>query len=283
MLSNTTPPPFDPVAPDYDATFTHTPVGRLLRERVWALLARNSDGVTSSHPVTTVLELNCGTGEDAIRMARQGWQVLATDISPAMVEVAKRKVQAAGLEDRVEVRVCGLEELSRLHDRKFDLIFSNFGGMNCLSPEGMVQLSVDLPQLLAPGGRFVAVVMSRFCWWETLYFLLKGKPRAAFRRLSEKAVEARLDEKTVVPTWYYAPGEFRRFFGATRLRNLRGFVNVQVRPIGFWLPPSYLNPFFEKRPRLLRFLALLEKYGAPACVAPAADHYLLILKPRPNF
>lgn len=274
---NTIPPPFDAVAQDYDAAFTHTPVGRLLRERVWALLPSCLLPPATASATTNALELNCGTGEDAIRLARQGFRVLATDISPAMVEAAKSKVQVAGLEDRIDVQVCGLEELNRLSGQQYDFIFSNFGGLNCLSPAALARLGGQAEQLLVPGGRFAAVVMSRFCWWEALYFLLKMKPREAFRRIGKKPVNARLDEKTVVPTWYYAPEEFRRLF-APRLRNPGGFVNVGVHPVGFWLPPSYLNPFFEKHSRFLRLLAFLEKQGAPAWTAPAADHFLICMK-----
>ena len=270
-------PAFDTVARDYDNSFTGTAVGRLLRERVWALLsisANLSSGTTSGRAITTVWELNCGTGEDAIWMAQQGWQVLATDISPEMAEAARQKTAAAGLENKVEVRVCSFAEISRYPDRQFDLVFSDFGGLNCASPEELKKLSVDLQKLIAPGGHFIAVVMSRFCWQETLYFLLKGKPREAFRRLNRKPVNARLDEKTTVPTWYYSPREFRRFFPEFRMKR--------ILPVGFWLPPSYLNPFFEKRPRLLRFLNFLEKNYSPARLAPAADHFLIDLEKLPN-
>lgn len=259
--------PFDAVARDYDAAFTCTALGRLLRERVQVIF---SEGVTQSHPLTEVLELNCGTGEDAVWLARQGWQVLATDISPQMAEAAQQKTAAAGLENQVKIEVCGFAEIERFSGQKFDLAFSNFGGLNCASPEELEKLSVDLQQLIAPGGTLVAVVMGRFCCWETLYFLLKGNPRAAFRRRSRQPVAARLGEKTAVPTWYYSPGEFQRCFP--------DFQTKQISPVGFWLPPSYLNPFFEKYPRLLRVLNFLEKNFAPRWLALAADHYYICLE-----
>ncbi|MBV6443441.1 MAG: class I SAM-dependent methyltransferase [Haliscomenobacteraceae bacterium CHB4] len=260
---------FDTVARDYDKSFTGTAVGRLLRERVWALLTRTggfSRRESTAKAAGTALELNCGTGEDAVWLAKQGYNVLATDISPEMVALTAEKARQAGVGERIRTQTCSFAEVGKL-EGPFDLVFSNFGGLNCVPPEELKKLSLDLQKLVAPGGLFVAVAMSRFCWWETLYFLLKIKPREAFRRWSRKPVQARLDEKTTVPTWYYSPVEIRRHFPDFQVKR--------VLPVGFWLPPSYLNPFFEKRPRLLGLLNFLEKNGAPAWLAPASDHFLI--------
>lgn len=270
--------PFDSVARDYDAAFTKTAVGRLLRERVWQILvdlgigglgyldANNSNQQTPKSLNQQALELNCGTGEDAVWLAQQGFWVLATDISPVMVALTENKARQNGAIGRIQTQVRSFAEVGNL-EGPFDLVFSNFGGINCASPEELRKLSLDLQKLVAPGGYFVAVVMSRFCWWETLYYLLKMKPREAFRRWSRESVQACLDENTTVPTWYYSPDEIRRHFP--------DFQAKRVLPVGFWLPPSYLNPFFEKRPRLLGLLNFLEKNGAPAWLAPAADHFLI--------
>lgn len=290
-------PAFDTIASDYDKSFTHTALGRLLRERVWQILGdlmirgfgdseRDIANLQiSKSPNPQILELNCGTGEDAIWLARQGWRVLATDVSPEMVEMARMKAAAqlsenwklsesSGIEKHLQFQVCSFSEIGRFEGQKFDLVFSNFGGLNCASPEELKKLSVDLQKLIAPGGHFVAVVMSRFCWQETLYFLLKGKLREAFRRQNWKPVNARLDGKTTVPTWYYSPREFQNLF---QTKDQRLKTKCRIHPVGFWLPPSYLNPFFEKHPRLLGFLNFLEKNFAPAWLAPAADHFLICL------
>lgn len=269
-------PAFDAVASAYDTTFSETAVGRLLRARVRALATRE----TAETRPAAALEINCGTGEDAVWLAKQGWQVLATDISPEMVAAANARAISAGFGGQVRAEVCAIEEIARLRSGPLlsgvRLIFSDFGGLNCLSPDALQKLAIDLPFLMPSGGTFVAVVMGRFCWWETLYFLLKGKPREAFRRLRKGPVNARLDEKTTVPTWYYSPAEFRRSMAQKQI------LVVSVHPVGFWLPPSYLNPFFEKHPRLLRFLNTLEKKFTPSWVAPLADHFFICFKPAPK-
>ncbi|MBP6827283.1 MAG: class I SAM-dependent methyltransferase [Saprospiraceae bacterium] len=247
----------------------------------------------------TALELNCGTGEDAVWLARQGWQVLATDVSPEMVAAARQKAINAGVEDLVRAEVCAMENIGRINPTPdpspngrgdatsnvafgamsplplgegsgVGLILSDFGGLNCMPSESLKKLSLDLQGLISKNGCFIAVVMSRFCWWEIFYFLLKGQPRNAFRRFGKKPLTAPLDANTAVQTWYYSPAEFRRHFP--------GWQATGIRPVGFWLPPSYLNPFFEKHPRFLRALNYLETHFTPAWLSPMADHFFICLK-----
>ncbi|HAD14466.1 MAG TPA: hypothetical protein DCF33_18745 [Saprospirales bacterium] len=264
-----TPPEFDVVAEGYDQTFTQTPVGIRQRERVWAIL----ENLIQPNP-GNALELNAGTGEDALWLASKGWRVVATDASPAMLAAARKKwenttLPTSALPTTLTLR---LESLHTLKDTGFDLIFSNFGGLNCLNPAELQHLGTVVWDKLNPGGKFIAVVMGRFCWWESLYFLLKGKFRQAFRRLSKSPVDAFLTPQTSIPTWYFAPNEL-----ATLLQLVNN-KNTICRPVGFWLPPSYLNPFFAKRPRLLSVLAWLERFVAPGWSACAADHYLICME-----
>ena len=270
--------PFDTTAHHYDAEFTQTAVGRLQRSVVWDFLLKNAP----PPPAARCLELNCGTGTDALWMAQQGYRVLATDISPKMVAVTQAKLQAAGLSEQAEAAVLDLRNLSAAslqqvgRSEKPVLVFSNFGGLNCVSPTDLQAFGKKIPDLLVPGGRFVAVVMGRFCWQESLYFLWKGRWRTAFRRLRRGPVAARLDERTTVPTWYYTPQEFCRFFPELEVEMLR--------PVGFWLPPSYLDAAFGRRwPRLLRWLDWAErKCERVAMLAGASDHFLVCFRLRPK-
>lgn len=262
---------FNAIAQDYDSTFSHTPVGRLLRARVYAC---TKHFLGQKHPKnSSTLELNCGTGEDAIWLARQGFQVLATDASPEMIRIVHAKIKHDGLEQKLKTQECTFKQLAEMPESGFDLIFSNFGGLNCVAPEEMEQLGAVIAQKLQPGGKFIAVVMGRFCCWESLYFLLKLNPGAAFRRFNLKPVDARLDANTTVRTWYYTPAAFKKHLQMDGQKST-------IKPIGFWLPPSYLNPFFEKRPRLLRLLNFLEKNFTPSWLALAADHFLICIESK---
>ncbi|MCC7506252.1 MAG: class I SAM-dependent methyltransferase, partial [Saprospiraceae bacterium] len=186
------------MAHTYDAAFTETLVGRMQRQIVWDFLDKLLDKRS-----LRVLEINCGTGEDACWLARRGCTVLATDASAAMVAAARDKAAAAGL--NIETRVCDFAGLAQLPERDFDLVLSNFGGLNCIPPDELAALWSVLLGKLRPGGHLVAVLMGRFCWWESLYFLIKGQWRQAFRRWSGGPVTASLDGVSSVETWYASP------------------------------------------------------------------------------
>lgn len=253
---------FDTLAAGYDRLFTGTPVGRLQRALIHTYL---KDKLS---PGATVLELNCGTGEDAVWLAKHGAQVLATDISPEMVAAAAQKARAAGLSGQIETRILDIRSLPlQTPAFRYDLILSNFGGLNCLSPDELRSFSAALPQLLQADGLFIAVVMGRFCWWETFYFLWKRRLSAAFRRFNGGPVSARLDELSTLPVWYYSPAEFRRLFPLLDVKT--------IQPVGFWLPPSYLDSWFARHPRLLQVLDFLEQKCRGRLWAWGADHFLI--------
>src|SRR3990172_1699331 len=94
--------PFGRIAADYDRAFTETQLARRLREIVWSCLAaRFKTG-------DRVLELNCGTGEDATWLAGRGIYVVATDVSPEMLAVTARKALSRGVANRIEARLLDL-------------------------------------------------------------------------------------------------------------------------------------------------------------------------------
>jgi hypothetical protein len=81
MQENLKPTPFDATARGYDFEFTETQVGRMQR----AVTHRYLQELIASAKPQTALELNCGTGEDALWLANQGLLVTATDLSAEKV------------------------------------------------------------------------------------------------------------------------------------------------------------------------------------------------------
>jgi ubiquinone/menaquinone biosynthesis C-methylase UbiE len=78
---------FDGLAREYDAQFTATALGTLLRRITW----RNFERVFAQRE--SLLDIGCGTGEDAIHLASLGHRVVATDASLPMIRMAGRKAQ----------------------------------------------------------------------------------------------------------------------------------------------------------------------------------------------
>ncbi len=252
---------FDQYAVSYDEEFTFSPVGKLQRERVWKFLSNNISSKT--HP--DVLELNCGTGEDAVWFVKQGYKITATDLSAEMVHVAKQKLDNKS----VAVFQSGISEIAtKVNAQKFDLIFSDFGGLNCLDAAALKEMSVVFSGLLNPGGRLIFVVMSRNCKWEQRYFKRKNDFKNAFRRQSKDGVEAILFEQKF-STWYYSPDEISSFFS-------KHFSLNKHQPVGIALPPSYLDNYFKKHPALLKTLNVLEKgLSNFSSLSDKADHFIV--------
>lgn len=238
---------FDIASQTYDKDFTDTKIGRLQREMVWKYLGPNIK--TSEH--LQILELNCGTGEDAIHMAKLGNTVTATDISPEMVSKAKEKSIINNVENLIITHPLDLRDVNgEILDKKFDLIFSNFGGFNCISQIEIHRFKQTIKHLIKPNGKIILVIMPKLCLWESFYFLMKFKPSEAFRRKRE-SVDANVSGVSV-KTWYYSPNDISKIFAPE-------FENIKVKPIGFFAPPSYLESFFAGKKLLIRLISFLEK------------------------
>jgi ubiquinone/menaquinone biosynthesis C-methylase UbiE len=262
--------PFDHIANNYDRVFTNSAVGQLQRKQVWQYL----ESMLSQLDGLEILELNCGTGEDAVLFGEKGFNVIATDISAEMLKATEIKAHRLSMKHRVTSQYLDLENFSDiLFDKKFDLIFSNFGGLNCISPAAMRKLLDRLPLLLNPNGRFVGVIMPKFCLWEGLYFLCKFQFGKIFRRWTSQEVIADLHGSDV-RTWYYSPGQIEEW-------SISGFKTRNVRPVGLALPPSYLNPFLDKRRKTLRLLYSMEqRLSTIGFFSRMSDHFIIDLQLR---
>ncbi|MBC8047852.1 MAG: methyltransferase domain-containing protein [Fimbriimonadaceae bacterium] len=255
---------FDEIANSYDDDFTNSEIGKLQRDIVWKYLDKQN--ITGKN----ILEINCGTGEDAVYLSKKGNHVTATDVSEQMLQAAQHKFIKNNL--TVESFIWDLNKPFPLPAKKYDLIFSNFGGLNCLSPEALKKLSLEFNQLLNADGRLIFVVMGRFCLWETFYFLFKGKFKSAFRRLSKEPVKAKLNDNTFVDTWYYSAKELNHIFS-------EHFKYINKKPVGVFIPPSYMENYFKNEKTRMKILMQTEKsIGGLKFLAPLSDHFLIELR-----
>jgi ubiquinone/menaquinone biosynthesis C-methylase UbiE len=259
---------FDDTAHSYDDDFTNTPIGRLQRNKVWSYLQRTYGDRFPEN----ILELNCGTGEDAVFFAEHHSKVLATDVSEQMLTGTRNKVRKSSLDHLVKTQQLDLNEFpAELPSNQFDLLFSNFGGLNCISSEQLQRLLEKAPHLLTPGARVILVIMPRFCAWETIYFSSKLAFKKAFRRRTKKPQKADLGN-SFVETWYHSPGDIKRMAA-------KHYDIVNIQPIGISIPPSYFKKTFLTKPGILNKLNALENsLGKYSFFSAVADHYLIDLK-----
>ena len=252
---------FDQLAAEYDKTFTNTALGLLQRKVVWnhleKLLAKKN------HPIN-VLELNCGTGEDAIFLSKKGHHVIATDLSKEMLRIAEGKVDTANVSN-IEFKQLDLRSVEHYKaSRKFDLVFSNFGGFNCLNESEMKQTGRALAKLISDDGILMLVIMPDQCLIEKIYALFKRDWLLYSRRSqSPQAIKLGLEK---IWTWYYSPANLKRIL-------VQYEVNYKA-PVGFI--PSYFNPKVNKWPIAFHALKMLNSLALKSSLLTRyADHFLI--------
>jgi len=256
------PSPFEDLAATYDESFTRTLLGGRMRSALWRRL-------DAAFPAgARVLELGCGTGEDAVHLAAREVSVLATDAAQRMVEEARAKAERSGLAARVETRVLDAGRLDEADlDGPFDGAFSSFGALNCV-PD-LAPVALGLRRHVRPGGRVLLCLMGRYVPWEWAWFLARGDRRSAFRRLAPGGAEWRGLRVSYPP------------LRALRRRFAPGFRFVSNRAIGLLVPPTYAGAFAARHPRLTAALDVVERRVEALPPFPAlADHVLLELERR---
>jgi ubiquinone/menaquinone biosynthesis C-methylase UbiE len=240
--------PFDHIASPYDSVFSRSTIGQLQRKRVWSYVEQ----IVPQLKGFEMLELTCGTGEDAELFGERGFNLVATDIGQEMLKVTQKKAEQFSMQNRISSHYLDLESFNEtLFDKKFDLVFSNFGGLNCINPESFRKLLGNLPSILNPGGRFVGIVMPKFCAWETIFFLSRLQFKKAFRRMTSKEVATEVNG-AALKMWFYQPSQVTRW-------SKEKYKLISLRPIGIALPPSYIETFFSFKKRWLLRLNKVEK------------------------
>jgi SAM-dependent methyltransferase len=247
------------MAGDYDSLFTASTIGTLMRNAVWARCAARFQ------PGQKVLEMNCGTGEDAIWLGRRGVQVLATDVSPAMLEVARNKLSGAPDSVQVRFQLLAWEELATLDEGPFDGMLSNFGGLNCVSD--LREAAHALAAKLKPGAVAILCVMGPVVPWEWAWFLAHGRAEKGLRRLRWGG-----SQWSGIRVHYPSIGIARSIFSPE-------FRMLRVSALGALLPPPYTEKSLGRFPRVLAGLDRAERRLETLWPLPwLADHYLLELE-----
>ena len=215
-----------------------------------------------------LLELNCGTGIDAVFFASNGCRVHATDIAEGMLSETAAKIDRFHFQDMISTQKCSYTELENVSERNFDYVFSNFGGLNCI--DDLSKVTTKLPPLLNPGAHVSFVLMAPVCPWE-MALALKGNVSIGFRRLKKNGAPSHL-EGVHFTSCYFSPEEaIKKFGNEFEFISLKGIASVS--------PPPYLDKFPEKYPKLYsRLCKWDEKVSHIWPFNHWADHYVLTMR-----
>jgi len=194
-----------------------------------------------------ILELNSGTGIDAEFFAKKGYTVHCTDLSDGMIEQMKKKFSSNDLKNKVTIQQCSFTELNKI-DGKFDFIFSNFGGLNCISD--LSQVTKFFPSLLNTNGRVCLVILPPICPWEIIQ-LFRGKFSLAFRRFHKDGVLANV-EGIKFKTYYFSARQVMKALG-------EDFKLIKVESLALFTPIPQMEKIPKKYPGLARSLNKMDE------------------------
>ncbi len=216
-----------------------------------------------------LLELNAGSGIDALFLASHGIRVFATDISDKMIEIIKEKVKNQKAENLVEAKLCSFEEINSIRKNNFDGVISNFGGLNCIN--NFKKLNEDLSSKIKRGGKFIAVVMNRNCPWEIFYYAMRFDFKNVFRREKAEGIDAALGNE-LVKTYYFTPAQFGGFFE-------KHFKVKRIYTLGLFTPPPFLIGIYRRLTPIVKILMKIDELLKG--VFPfnrIGDHFIIIIE-----
>jgi SAM-dependent methyltransferase len=257
---------FDSVAADYDGPRGNNALIQDMRSEMWGTL-------DATFPLgARLMDLGCGTGLDAVRMARGGYYVTAADWSQGMVERTRERAEREQLANRVQAVNVGAHELDRIDGAgQFDGAYSNFGALNCV-PD-LTEMAVQCARLLKPRAALVFSVIGRVCPWEIGYYALKRNWGRIRVRFEPKMVAIDMN-KRVVWARYYTP---REFYGA--FESL--FTLEHFRGLCVLAPPPYLAGIREKHLRLYdRLWRLDRRVSGWPMLRNMGDHFVIVMRKR---
>lgn len=257
---------FDSVAADYDGPRGNNDSIQDMRREMWRWLD------ATFAPGSRLIDLGCGTGIDAIRMAQLGHHVTATDWSPQMAQRTRDRAASGQLTDRVRVLSVGAHELHRLDGSGvYDGAYSNLGPLNCVPDLG--EVSRECARLLKPGAALVFTVIGRICPWEIAHYLPRRQWARVKVRFARGSVPVGMNKHTIW-TQYYGPREFYRAFDDH-------FALAHYRGLCVLAPPPYLTWFRERHSRWYERLWRMDRRvaGWPV-LREVGDHFLIVMRRR---
>lgn len=262
---------FDLIASSYDDTY-----GPNANQVMAWMRAENLDLLRATFvPGAHLLEIGCGTGDEAIALARHGFRVTATDISPAMIAITRQKTASAGLSDHISALALPAAQLRKVEPHgPFDGSYASFGSLNC-EPD-LTGLADALASLLSPGAFFVCSFMPPFSLFETLWFLAHGRPAEAFRRRKTGWQQAAISNGSAglvkVPLRYLSTRDLKEYFKPS-------FVIRKALSLGLLMPPPYLDDLYRSHSRFWgRLLPIEHRLRGRRPWKNIGDHIVLLMQ-----
>ena len=168
-----------------------------------------------------VLEVGCGIGTDTTSFARHGASVTAIDLSAQSLELARKRMEVYGLQERVRFYSGSAEEMTRFVPiEPYDLIYS-FGVIHHTPhPELVIE---QMRHYTRPGTIIKLMVYYRHSW--KVFWILMGYGKGRFWRLPQLIAEHSEAQTGCPVTYTYTREEGRRLIESSGFHQTNAFVD----------------------------------------------------------
>ncbi len=141
-------PDYNKYAKVYDKTEATETEARTLKNRT-------IEGILKRYGTRTVLDLTCGTGDQVFWLAERGYGVVGSDISPAMLSVARRRAMLR------KMRIKFLQgDMRNVEAGTFDAAITIFNAVGHLSKQGFERAMRNIRDNLKDGGIYVFDILN---------------------------------------------------------------------------------------------------------------------------
>jgi S-adenosylmethionine-dependent methyltransferase len=267
MISGSNDERFQDGAQDY-AAYLETPEGRLRTDLAFANL-QDFLPATQAKRAMYVLDVGCGTGAPAIRLARLDYHLSGLDSSQAMLGVARCAAEEAGLADRVTLRHGDVRQLTKLFEAaSFDVVLCH----NILE-------YVEDPGAVLHGAaralRDTSAILSIVVRNQAGEIL-----KAAIQAGDLAAAEVNLTEEWGFESLY---GGRVRLFSSQRLQTMLKAASLElIAERGIRVLADYLPPHISRSAEYARILELERKLGSRPEFAAVARYTQCLVRPIPS-
>ena len=219
----------------------------------------------------SILDFNCGTGNDFPYFLEKECTITGTDYSEGMLNKADEIYRDEIEKGNIKLLHGAIENLNNtsMQTNKYDLIYSITGGFSYVDSNQMIKSIEVLSTFLKPKGKIITAHFGRFSLAESLFYLFRLKIKHIFIRKSKK-VKVSIKQK---PYTLFLRTK-KEFFNLSKSLSIDAF-----HPLLFFSPPyqTGYNPSVKRINRLYQLESKIKNWGF---LSNLSDQFVVVISKK---